>query len=109
MQNQDRGCQVSPNNSAFNVPVNSLPVDQHSTRWLTRAAEDGVQYPSPDHNLKLFPEVMNFYSNVVNNNSPQQLMNFYYGGAYQNTDFPMPLQRTAVMETGSQHRSLERL
>ncbi len=101
VQNQDRGCQVSPNNSAFNVPVNSLPVDQHSTRWLTRAAEDGTQYPSPYHNLKLFPEVINFYSNVVNANSPQQLMNFYYGGAYQNTDFPMPLQRTAVMETGA--------
>src|SRR5208283_2845561 len=27
VQNQDRGCQVSPNNSAFNVPVNTLPVD----------------------------------------------------------------------------------
>ena len=103
VQNQDRGCQVSPNNSAFNVPVNTLPVDPHSSRWLTRVAEDGVQYPQPDHNIKFFPEDAGFYSNVVNNNSQQQLMDFLYpveSNGYQNTNFPMPSQRTVMLETG---------
>ena len=104
VQNQDRGCQVSPNNSAFNVPVDTLPVDPHSQRWLARAAEDGTQYPMPYHNLKFYPEDIVFYQNVVNNNSPQQLMDFYYpveSNGYQNTYFPMPSQRTAIMETGT--------
>jgi Putative Ig domain len=103
-QNQDRGCQVSPNNSVFNVPVNTLPVDAHSTRWLNRVAEDGVQYPSPDHNIKFFPEDAGFYSNVVNANSQQQLMHFIYtveSNGYQDTNFPMPSQRTAMVETGA--------
>jgi len=104
VQNQDRGCQVSPNNSAFNVPVNTLPVDPHSTRWLTRVAEDGVQYPSPDHNIKFYAEAAGFYSNVVNSNSPQQLMDFIYtvnSNGYENTYFPMPSQRAVMMETGT--------
>ena len=103
-QNQDRGCQVSPNNSAFNVPVDSLPVDSHSARWLARVAQDGSQYPEPYHNLKFYPGVVTFYSNVVNANTQQQLMHFYYpveSNGYQDTNFPMPPQRTAVMETGT--------
>jgi len=104
VQNQDRGCQVSPNNSAFNVPVDTLPVDPHSQRWLARAAEDGTQYLVPYHNLKFYPEYITFFQNVVNNNSQQQLMHFYYpveSNGYQDTYFPMPPQRTAVMETGT--------
>ncbi len=104
VQNQDRGCQVSPNNSAFNVPVSTLPVDPHSSRWLARAAENGTQYPMPYHNLKFYPQEVTFYSNVVNANSQQQLMNFFYpveSNGYENTSFAFPSQRTAMMETGA--------
>ncbi len=103
VQNQDRGCQVSPNNSSFNVPVNTLPVDSHSARWLARAAENGTQYWFY-HNLKLYPGASGFYSNVVNANTPQQLMHFFYSvysNGYQDTYFPMPSQRTAIMESGA--------
>jgi len=103
-QNQDHGCQVSPNNSVFNVPVDTLPVDVHSSRWLTRALEDNPQYLSPYHNLKFYPEVVTFYTNPVNATTQQQLMHFYYpvaSNGYQDTPFPMPSQRTAVMETGT--------
>jgi len=102
-QNQDRGCQVSPNNSPFNVPVDGLPVDPHSARWLARAAQDQPQYLEPYHNMKLYPGIVTFYSNVVNSNTPQQTMDFYYSQAsygYQGANFPIPLQRTSMMETG---------
>ncbi|HLY64354.1 MAG TPA: Ig domain-containing protein [Chloroflexota bacterium] len=104
VHNQDRGCQVSPNNSVFNAPVDTLPVDPHSQRWLARAAEDGEQYQVPYHNLKFYPEIITFFQNVVNSNSQQQLMHFYYpvaSNGYQDTYFPMPPQRTAVMESGA--------
>ena len=103
-QNVDHGCQVSPNNSVYNVPVDTLPVDQHSSRWLTRALEDNPQQLRPNHNLKFHPEVVTFYSNPVNSTTPQQLMHFYNpvaSNGYQDTLFPMPSQRTAVMETGT--------
>ncbi len=103
-QNQNRGCQELPNNASFNVPVNTLPVDQHSALWLARVSEDGTQYPAPDHNLKVYPEWVTFYSNVVNSSSQQQLMNFIYpveSNGYENTYFPFPSQRTAVMESGT--------
>ena len=103
-QNQDRGCQVSPNNSAYNVPVDTLPVDSHSSRWLTRALEDHPTYLNTYHNLKFYPPIVTFYSNVVNSTTQQQLMHFYYpveSNGYQDTFFPMPPQRTTVMETGT--------
>ncbi len=102
-QNQNRGCQELPNNASFNVPVNSLPVDPHSTRWLTRVSQDGTQYPDPDHNIKLYPEWVTFYSNVVNASSQQQPMDFLYpveSNGYEGVSFPFPSQRTAVMESG---------
>ncbi len=105
-QNQSRGCQELPNNSPFNIPVNSLPVDSHSSRWLTRVAEDGVQYPDY-HNLKLFPQLPGFYDNPVTNSTQQQLMQFYSAAnsnGYQDTDFPIPPERTLLMESG---RSLD--
>ncbi|HTZ90047.1 MAG TPA: Ig domain-containing protein [Alloacidobacterium sp.] len=101
-QNQSRGCQELPNNSPFNIPVDSLPVDSHSSRWLTRVAQDGQQYFNY-HNLKFYPNLLGFYDNVVNNNTNQQLMTFFYGSdsnGYQNTDFPIPPERTLTMETG---------
>lgn len=103
-QNQDHGCQVSPNNSVYNAPVDTLPVDTHSSRWLTRALEDNPQELRPYHNLKFFPDIITFYSNPVNSTTQQQLMHFYNAVAsngYQDTNFPMPSQRTAVMETGT--------
>ena len=102
-QNQTRGCQELPNNSPFNIPVSSLPVDPHSSRWLTRAAENGTQYLAPYHNLKLYPELVAFYDNPITSSAPQQLMHFYYLGnsnGYQDTNFPIPPERTLVMETG---------
>ncbi len=102
-QNQSRGCQELPNNSPFNIPVNTLPIDPHSTRWLTRVAEDGTQYPSPYHNLKFYPQVLGFYDNPVTSSTQQQLMHFYYLGnsnGYQDTNFPIPPERTWLMENG---------
>ena len=99
VQNQARGCQELPNSSPFNIPVNTLPVDPHSARWLARVAEDGTQYFTY-HNLKLYPELINFYDNVVDNTTPTQVMNFYYGGAFQGAPFPMPPEKSFLMESG---------
>ncbi len=83
--------------------MNNLPVDSHSSRWLTRAAEDGTQYPNPDHNIKFYPQLLLFYDNPVTNNTQQELMHFYYvanSNGYQDTYFPMPPERTLMMESG---------
>ncbi len=98
-QNQSRGCQELPNNSPFNIPVNSLPVDtNHNSQWLARVAEDnGPQY----HNLKLFPQSLSFYHNVVDNNANQEVMHFLNGILnYQDKPFPIPAERTLTMEGG---------
>ena len=103
MQNQSRGCQELPNNSPFNIPVNTLPVDSHSARWLTRVSEDGTQYPDPDHNIKFYPQLLGLYDNPVTNSTQQQLMHFYYpanSNGYQDTNFPIPPERTLLMESG---------
>lgn len=102
-QNEDRGCQVSPNNSPFNVPVDTLPVDTHSSLWLTRALEDNPQYLLTYHAMKFMPQTITFYSNPVNNNTQQQTMHFYYSNlsyGYQDTNFPIPPVRSMIMETG---------
>ena len=102
-QNQARGCQELPNSSPFNIPVGSLPVDAHSSRWLARAAENGTQYVVPYHNLKFYSELVALYDNPVTNSTPQQLMHFYYlsnSNGYQDTNFPIPPERTLVMESG---------
>ncbi len=83
--------------------MNTLPVNSHSLRWLTRAAEDGTQYPDPDHNIKFYPQLLLFYDNPVTNNTQQELMHFYYlanSNGYQDTYFPMPPERTLMMESG---------
>ena len=100
-QNQSRGCQEMPNNSPYNIPVNSLPVDtQHSSQWLTRVAQDGPQYMTY-HNLKFLPQATAFYHNVVDNNSNQELMHFLVPSfGYQDTYFPIPPERTLTMESG---------
>ncbi len=102
-QNQDRGCQISPNNSPFNVPVDNLPVDSHSDRWLQRALQDHPEYLTTYHATKTLPQIVIFYSNVVDNNTPQETMHFYYGSlsfGYQDTPFPIPGPRNMIMETG---------
>lgn len=101
-QNQSRGCQELPNNSPFNVPVDTLPVDPKSAQWIARIAGDGPQYPTY-HNLKFSPGQLGFYDNVVDSTTPEQLMHFYYAGnanGYQNTDFAIPPEKTLLMETG---------
>lgn len=102
-QNQSRGCQELPNNSPFNIPVNQLPVDPHSARWLTRIAEDGPQYPIY-HALKFYPQELGLYDNPVDATAAQQLMHFYYASnsnGYQDTSFPIPAQRNLLMESGA--------
>ncbi len=106
-QNQSRGCQELPNNSPFNVPVDSLPVDVHSSRWLNRVAQDGPQYLNLYHNLKFYPQLLSFYDNPVDNNARQQRMHFFAGynsNGYQDTSFPIPAENGLMMEGG---RSLD--
>jgi len=106
-QNQSRGCQQLPNNSPFNIPVDSLPVDSHGSRWLTRVAQDGPQYPNLYHNLKVDAEYISFYDNTVDSNTQQQMMHFYSGdnsNGYQDTSFPIPGDKVLIMESG---RSLD--
>ena len=101
-QNQSRGCQELPNNSPFNVPVNTLPVDPKSAQWMARIAQDGPQYMTY-HNLKFYPAQLYFYDNVVDGTSPEQMMHFYYtqnSNGYQDTDFAIPPEKTLLMETG---------
>ncbi len=102
-QNQSRGCQELPNNSPFNIPVDQLPVDPHSSLWLTRISEDGPEYPSY-HHIRFFPEQEGFYDNPVDGTTPQELMHFLYAdrsNGYQDTDFPIPTQRNLLMEGGA--------
>ena len=102
-QNQDRGCQVSPNNSPFNVPVDNLPVDSHSSLWLTRALEDHPEYLGTYHAMKFYPQIVTFYSNPVSNSTQLQTMHFYYSNlsyGYQDAPFPLPPTRSLMMETG---------
>ena len=99
---QSRGVQELPINSPYFIPVQSLPLDPHSSRWITRAAEDGVQYPIPYHNVKIYSQSTGIYGNPVTNSTPEQLMHCYYVGSCtgtQDTDFPIPTDR--VMETCS--------
>src|SRR5579864_7969713 len=95
-QNQSRGCQELPNNSPFNIPVDTLPVDPHSSRWLTRAAQDGPQYLALYHGLKFYPHWLSFYDNAVTSNTQQQTMHFYEtwnSNGYQDTSFSIPLEK----------------
>src|SRR5579871_6595393 len=78
VHNQSRGCQIVPNNSVFNTPVDTLPVDPHSTTWLNRALEDSPLY-GPYHNWKVYAgEPLVFFDNPVDHTTPTQLMHFYY-------------------------------
>lgn len=97
VQHPDRGCNVSSNNSVFNVPVDSLPVDSHSAYWLARVGQD----PYGLNTVKLqFGEPLVFFVNPVTNSTPQQLMHFYYPSACQDCNFPWPSIRTAFVENG---------
>ncbi len=103
-QNQSRGCQELPNNAPFNIPVNQLPVDPHSALWMTRISENGPQYLTTYHALKFYPQVLGLYDNPVDQTTPQELMDFVYAdrsNGYQNTYFPIPVQRTLLMEGGA--------
>jgi len=103
-QNQSRGCQELPNNAPYNVPVDQLPVDPHSARWLQRISQDGPQYLNSYHALKFYPQVLVFYDNPVDANTPQQRMHFLYtdrSNGYQDTWFPIPGQRNLLMEGGT--------
>ena len=103
-QNQSRGCQQLPNNAPFNIPVDQLPVDPHSARWLTRISEDGPQYSNSYHALKFYTQLLGFYDNAVDSTTPQQMMHFLYAdrsNGYQDTNFPIPTPRNLLMEGGA--------
>jgi hypothetical protein len=103
-QNQSRGCQELPNNAPFNIPVNQLPVDPHSAHWMTRISENGPQYLSTYHALKFYPQMLGLYDNAADHTTPQELMHFVYAdrsNGYQDTYFPIPPQRTLLMEGGA--------
>ena len=99
-QDVSRGWQLLPNDNAYKLPINRLPVDSRSSYWLQRVADDHLSIPSY-HNFKLDqPGLLNFYDNVVNNSTPTQLMYFYYGGPYQNTLFSIPMPADLNMQNG---------
>ena len=104
VQDQSRGCQSLPNNSPFTVPVDQLPVDVHSARWLTRIAQSGPQYLQTYHGLKFYPQFLGLYDNVVDDTAVQQTMHFYYAGrstGFQDASFPIPAGRDLLMEGGA--------
>ena len=89
-QDVSRGWQLLPNNNAYKLPINRLPVDSRSSYWLQRVADDHPNFAFY-HNFKLDqPGALDFYDNVANNSTPTQPMHFYYGGIYQDTPFPIP-------------------
>jgi hypothetical protein len=99
-QDVSRGVQLLPNDNAYKLPINGLPVDSRSSYWIQRVA-DNSPGSQPYHSFKLLqPGVLNFYDNVVINSSPTQLMHFYYGGPYQNTLFPISLPPDVSMQNG---------
>ena len=99
-QDVSRGQQLLPNNNAYKLPINGLPVDSRSSYWLQRVVDDQPQHASY-HTFKLFqPGLLDFYDNVVNNSTPTQLMHFYYGGPYQDTLFPIPMPPNVNMQNG---------
>ena len=102
-KNQNRGCQLGPNNNVFNTPINKLPVNPFSQRWLARIAgeNDGGASSWVFHRF-ILPAVglMAFYDNVVDEHTPQQKRHFYYGGPWQDTAFAEPLPPEVEMESG---------
>src|ERR1700757_3506674 len=102
-KNQSRGCQLGPNNNAYNVPINKQPVSPYSSRWLSRIAgeNDGGAVSWVFHRFHVpTPGQLNFYDNVVDNATPTQKRHFYYGGPWQDTAFAQPLPPTVEMESG---------
>jgi hypothetical protein len=95
-----RGWQLLPDNSAYKLPINSLPVDSHSAYWLQRQSDYGPTIPAYHHFHLLSPGGVLYYDNVVNNSTPTQLMHFRYGGDFQNTNFRIPLPPNVSTESG---------
>ncbi|HZP24861.1 MAG TPA: malectin domain-containing carbohydrate-binding protein [Terriglobales bacterium] len=102
-KNQSRGCQLGPNNNAYNIPVNKLPVSPYSARWLNRIAgeNDGGNVSWVFHRFHVpTPGMLSLYDNVVDNSTPKQKRHFYYGGPWQDTEFAQPLPPNIEMESG---------
>lgn len=98
-----RGWQLLPDDSAYKLPINSLPVDSHSAYWLQRVIDDGPSYPNYHYFKLTQPGVMGLYDNVVTNSSPTQRMHFYYTGQsqpWQDTLWPIPLPANVNMQNG---------
>ena len=99
-QDVSRGVQLLPNDNAYKLPINGLPVDSRSSYWLQRVTDDNPSRPSY-HTFKLLqPGALDFYDNVVTNPVRTQLMHFYYGGPYQDTRFPIPMPPNVNMQGG---------
>lgn len=98
-QNESRGVQELPNNSVFNVPVGSLPINSHNTTWLSRIKSfDTSPY------IKFYPSFVSLFDNVVTNSTPQQTMHFFYSdnsNGWQDTAFPQPQKPNWIMQNGT--------
>lgn len=102
-KNQSRGCQLGPNNNAYNIPINKQPVSPYSSRWLSRIAgeNDGGALSWVFHRFQVpTPGMLVLYDNVVDNATPAQKRHFYYGGPWQDTLFAQPLPPEVEMESG---------
>jgi hypothetical protein len=98
--NYDRGYSELPNAAILNQPIDQLPVDPHSARWLERPANYGTQYLNSYHAFKAYPA---FYHNDVNAATKQQKMHALYpdrSGPFQDALFPVPGERDLEMECG---------
>ena len=101
-QQTSRGVQLLPNNSPFNIPVNSLSVSAKSALWMSRISQGANLGQSST--LKFYPEVPTLGPDVpATNSTGTQKMHFFYASnstGYQDAYFPLPLPPTVQMQSG---------
>ena len=99
--NLSRGCQLLPNNNAYNSRIDGLPKHPRSDLWLERPRDlwrgkyendkTNISY----HTIKFnYPEVsprFSFYDNVVDSNTPLQTMWEYFPSRLNGQRVPMPI------------------
>ena len=98
-KNQSRGCQLLPNNNAYNTRVDGLPVHPRSAQWLQRAIGYGPttsRYHTLNPGVKA--PVFGFYDNVVDNSTPLQNMWEYYRDPFNGVQMPMPFDASKIAQ-----------
>ena len=101
-KNQSLGCQLLPNNAPQNIPVSGLSVDSHSTRWMSRIAENFPQL-SNYHNLQPQMAGPDFWNTVVNNSSTTQIARCAETqscNGYNGVALPIPAEQFWYMQGG---------